>query len=156
MRIADLLSYDRVACDVVVNSKKRVLELTSELLASSSPRLTASEVFARLLGREKLGSTGLGHGVAIPHARLRDGEQALGAFLQLRQGIEFDALDEQPVDLLFALLVPEHAAEEHLETLSRLARMFSDSGFCESLRQVHSPDELLELLARWEEASSVA
>ena len=107
MQIIDIITSGRIVTGVQATSKKRALEMASELLAGSNEALGQAEVFGALLGREKLGSTGLGHGVALPHGRLASCEQPVGALLVLAEPIDFDAVDGQPVDLLFAMLVPE-------------------------------------------------
>lgn len=117
-------------------SKKRVLEEAAVLLATGLEELTTEQVFERLLERERLGSTGLAGGVALPHARMPGVTDARGAFLSLAKAVEFDATDGQPVDLIFALLVPESATEEHLQLLADLAKLFSEAAFCERLRHV--------------------
>ncbi|MFA7094860.1 MAG: PTS IIA-like nitrogen regulatory protein PtsN [Gammaproteobacteria bacterium] len=150
MQIADLVTPERVAYGVQAGSKKRALELLSELIAHSRPHLTQGEVFESLIGRERLGSTGLGHGVAIPHGRIKGDTAATGAFIKLDRAVDFDAVDNEPVDLLFALMVPETAVEEHLQILARLAEMFSDSVLCKELREAASDQKLFELLLQWE------
>ena len=147
--LAELLAPERIACNLHATSKKRALELVSDLLASSDPALSQTAVFESLIGRERLGSTGLGHGVAIPHARVRGMPHAVAAFVKLDQGVDFDAADEQPVDLLFALLVPEHYTDEHLQLLAELARMFSDPELCEALRASCSRERTFDLLTHW-------
>ncbi len=150
MSIVQLIAPERIACDIEVASKKRVLELLSELAAGGSIELTAPEIFASLLERERLGSTGLGRGVAIPHGRLPQCEHAVGAFAKLKRGIDFDASDGQPVDLLFALLVPKHYTNEHLEILALLAEMFSDAALCEELRAAQSSEQIFRLISDWQ------
>lgn len=150
MQIADLLNPERIACDAQVSSKKRVLELLSDLIANSVPQLTQGEVFESLIGRERLGSTGLGHGVAIPHGRVKGNLRATGAFVKLARGVDFDAIDSQPVDLLFALAVPEVAVDEHLQILAHLAEMFSDAELCKALREAASDRKIFDLLTQWE------
>jgi PTS system nitrogen regulatory IIA component len=149
MNITDLLTAERVVCNREVPSKKRVLELLGALIAKDQTDFTVREVFDSLIGRERLGSTGLGHGVALPHGRLSQSKQALGAFVKLTQGVDFDAIDQQPVDVVFALLVPEHFTDEHLKILAYLAEMFSDQDFCEQLRVADSDQALFERLSRW-------
>ncbi len=148
MEIAELLTADRVLCDISASSKKRALERISELIASADPALTAGEVFDCLLSRERLGSTCIGSGVAIPHCRTKHGEHTLGAFIKMSEGVDFDAIDRQPVDLLFALLVPAESTDEHLEVLAHLAERFGDKSFRQELRASHSCEELVELLTR--------
>lgn len=134
MKISDIITPDRIACSVEVTSKKAALEKLSELLASSHVTLTTTEIFEGLIAREKLGSTGIGHGVAIPHGRSAKLNACVGAFIQLRESIEFDAIDNEPVDLLFALLVPEESTEAHLQILSLLAERFASETFVNKLR----------------------
>lgn len=146
MNIVDLINADRIDCACEANSKKRALERLSALMARSSRGLTEEEVFSSLIGRERLGSTGLGHGVAIPHGRIKGRDEAIGAFVRLGQGVDFDAIDNRPVDLMFALLVPEHFTDEHLELLSELAHMFADERFCEQLRNSDDDEQVLRML----------
>ena len=142
----------RIGCNVEAASKKRILEQLGQRLAESVPELTQDLVFDALLERERLGSTGLGKGIALPHARMAQVDRAMGAFIKLPEGIDFDALDGSPVDLAFAMLVPEEATDEHLQLLSKLASMFSDSGFCETLRKAESDHELYQLILKRESA----
>lgn len=136
----------RIASNVDIGSKKRLLELLGELLARGETGLDAGSVFERLLERERLGSTGLGHGIALPHARMKEVKEAVGAFVRLRQGIDFDAVDEEPVDLAFALLVPEAATETHLQLLATLAMMLGDADVRGRLREAATPEALLAIL----------
>jgi PTS system nitrogen regulatory IIA component len=145
-----LIVAERIGNSLDISSKKRLLEVLGELLASAAPDLGPEAVFERLLERERLGSTGLGHGVALPHARMEQITEAVGAFAQLRRGVDFAAIDEGPVDLVFALLVPEEANEMHLQLLSRLAAMFSDPQLRQDLREADSKDRILALLQGWE------
>ena len=150
MNITDLLIPERVTgCDDV-GSKKRLLEYISELLAGSSPELVQSDIFNALINREKLGSTGLGKGVAIPHGRMASLEKPVCAFVKLANPVDFDATDGQPVDLIFTLLVPEDSTEEHLQVLSTIAEIFSNAGISMALRQCDTDSCLLEQLCQWE------
>lgn len=149
MRIAELLTTGRVVCNGVATSKQRVLQWLGELLAADQPTLTAASVFDSLDQRERLGSTGLGQGIALPHGRLPH-DQFLGAFIRLKRGVAFDALDGDPVDLVFGLLVPEQAIDEHLRILAYLGEMFSDAAFCAELRAATTSAALLERLQRWQ------
>jgi nitrogen PTS system EIIA component len=149
-----LIVAERIGNSLDISSKKRLLEVLGELLASAVPDLGPEAVFERLLERERLGSTGLGHGVALPHARMEQITEAVGAFAQLRRGVDFAAIDEGPVDLVFALLVPEEANEMHLQLLSRLAAMFSDPLLRQGLREADSKDRILALLQGWESGPS--
>ncbi|WP_440996857.1 PTS IIA-like nitrogen regulatory protein PtsN [Arhodomonas sp. SL1] len=144
MNIAALLSPERVRFGAHATSKKRSLELLAELLDQDPEKPGSRSIFESLIGRERLGSTGLGRGVALPHARIAGLEAPVAAVLNLDSGVDFDAIDRQPVDLLFALLVPEHSTDEHLRILATLAEMFSDSAFCEQLRASGSDEALYE------------
>lgn len=146
MDIANILTIDRMACAVEAGSKKKLLEQLSQLLAKSSPDLVATDIFDSLYRREALGSTGLGRGVALPHGRLGQLSQAVGAFVRLADGIDFDAVDGEPVDLLFALIVPAEATEEHLQILSRLAERFRDADLREGLREAEDCERVYALL----------
>lgn len=152
MEIADLISIERIACGEESASKKRALEKLSELISSGEADLSQNEVFESLIAREKLGSTGLGRGVAIPHGRLKQSEKTLAAFVQLSEGVDFDAPDGEPVDLLCALLVPPESTDEHLQILSQLTEMFRNPEFRESLRKSHTAEELLQLFSTWKTA----
>lgn len=156
MNIDELIKPDRIACDTNASSKKNALELISGLLTANSSNMTKEEIFGSLVERERLGSTGLGHGVAIPHARLEGREEAIGAFIKLNSGVDYDAIDQQPVDLLFALLVPEHYTDEHLHILAKLAEMFDDSTFCDQLRNSKNINQTFDLLTHWQNQSSPA
>lgn len=142
MDISRLLIPDRVICLSNISSKKRLLEKLSQLLGIGAAGLDTADIFNRLIERERLGSTGLGHGVALPHGRVNNIEQALGAFIKLDRGVDFDSIDRQPADLIFALLVPEQHTEEHLQILASLAGMFSNPDFCNGLRACHNDSEL--------------
>lgn len=134
MEISEILTADRVLTNVTVNSKKAALEMLAGLIATADAELSQTEVFESLIAREKLGSTGLGHGIALPHGRRKGGARTIAAFLRLQTGIQYDAIDQKPVDMLFALLVPEASTEEHLKILSRIATMFSDNALVEQIR----------------------
>lgn len=146
MNISDLLIQERVSCCPQIGSKKRLLENISELLARNVPQLSSNEIFDSLISREKLGSTGLGKGVAIPHGRLSALARPVCAFIKLEQPIEFDALDGRPVDLVFALIVPENSTEEHLQILSGIATLFSNPAFCSDIRDCGNDACLWQLL----------
>ena len=150
MQISELLTPARIACHQDSSSKKRSLEILSQLLASALPAFSDGELFAALISRERLGSTGLGHGVALPHGRIGGLETPIAAFVSLAEGVDFDAIDNQPVDLMFALLVPEESTEEHLQILAHLAAMFSDSEFCKTLRECTSAEKCLETFNLWD------
>ena len=131
-QIASLLPLDNVVANLDASSKKRVFEQVG-LLFENHQSLARSAVYDALFAREKLGSTGLGQGIAIPHGRIKGLKDARGAFVRLAQPIAFDAPDGRPVNQVFVLLVPEQATERHLELLSELAQMFSERAFRERL-----------------------
>lgn len=155
MKITDLLTLERIQIVSDVASKKRALEILSEMIADDASGTSAGAVFNKLVGRERLGSTGLGHGVALPHARLESVKEARGALLRLSQGIDFDTFDRQPVDLLFTLVVPEHFTDEHLQILASLAELFSDQELCQQLRQPSEPATIYQRLLSWQEAAKL-
>jgi PTS system nitrogen regulatory IIA component len=150
MRISELLTSDRVACRQESASKKRSLEILSKLLADALPEFTEAEIFNSLIGRERLGSTGLGKGVALPHGRLQGLKQPMASAITLSESVDFDAIDGKPVDLLFALLVPEESTDEHLQILARLAEMFISPEFCNKLRSCESGDQCYKLIIDWD------
>lgn len=149
MNLAEYLAPSAVAVSSDIVSKKRALEEISRLLTDQTEFVAEKDVFSSLINREKLGSTGLGSGVAIPHGRLKGLDQAVAAFLRLDNPIDYDAADEQPVDLIIGLLVPQDATNEHLEILARIAQMFQDETQREALRSTHDAGELHELLTRY-------
>ena len=146
MQINELFHPARIACKQGCTSKKRSLELLSQLLADSTPDLTEGEIIDSLVARERLGSTGLGKGVALPHGRISGLTKPLGALITLESGIDFDSIDNQPVDLLFALLVPEESTEEHLQILAQLAGLFSQPVLCQQIRSSPDGDSCHDLL----------
>lgn len=146
MQIADILTPERTQCDIHSASKKASLESLANLIASADSSLTRTEVFNSLLNREQLGSTGLGKGVALPHGRLKHCGRTLGAFIRLSTAVNYGAVDDEPVTLLFALLVPEDSTQEHLELLARLAEKFSDDTVLYQLKTEPSRDKVFNLL----------
>lgn len=145
-RITEILAPERVAWNVQANSKKRALEILSELLARDRQGPDAGSIFASLVQREKLGSTGMGKGIALPHGRIAGLEQTRGAVIRLARPVEYDSGDRRQVDLLFALLVPEQCNEAHLETLAMLAGMFRDDRLPTDLRSTDSATDAYRLL----------
>ncbi|MDR3418215.1 MAG: PTS sugar transporter subunit IIA [Nevskia sp.] len=139
MKLADILSANRVAAGVAVTSKKRALEEVAKLLALGAPSVSHVDILNSLANREKLGSTGLGHGVAIPHGRMAGVSGSIGAFVRLKHAVDYETHDGQPVDLVFGLLVPQNATGEHLQHLAAIAEKFSDDAFCVQVRE--APDE---------------
>jgi PTS system nitrogen regulatory IIA component len=150
MLISDLLSPERIRFDVHSSSKKRLLEMISQELARNSDSLSKREIFESLCARERLGSTGLGKGVAIPHGRVKGSDTVEVSFFRLKKPLPFDAVDGEPVDLLFAMTVPEQCNEDHLKLLSQLAELFSDPALLSKLRQAENSGTMLQLLSNTE------
>jgi PTS system nitrogen regulatory IIA component len=147
MLISDLLSPERIRCDVQSSSKKRLLEVISEELARNSDEFSKREIFESLCARERLGSTGLGKGVAIPHGRVKGSRHVEASFIRLKKPVPFDAADGQPVDLLFCLAVPEDCGEDHLKLLAQVAELFSDPELLRQLREANDSGRLMQLLS---------
>jgi nitrogen PTS system EIIA component len=147
-QIAKLLPTENVLVDLEASSKKRVFEQAG-ILFENRYGLARSLVYDALFAREKLGSTGLGQGIAIPHGRIKGLKDVRGAFLRLATPVQFDAPDGKPVGFVFILLVPEAATEHHLQLLSELAQMFSDKAFRERLAAASDAAATQELFAQW-------
>ena len=147
--VAKLLPPANVLLDLPVSSKKRLFEQVG-LLFENNHGIARSLVFDSLFARERLGSTGLGQAVAIPHGRIKGLKDALGAFVRLAQPVPFDAPDGKPVQLLFVLLVPEQATEKHLQILSELAQMFSDRALREAMVAAPDAGALHQLITAWQ------
>ena len=146
--LANLLPVENILLDLEASSKKRVFEQAG-LLFENNNGVARSTVFDSLFAREKLGSTGLGQGVAIPHGRIKGLKAPVGAFCRLISPVQFDAPDGTPVGLVFILLVPEAANEHHLQLLSELAQMFSDKAFRDQLGEASDATALHGLFANW-------
>ena len=142
MPLEKMLSANRIQCGAECTSKKRALEALAELIASSVPTLKAEELFQQLINRERLGSTGIGDGIAIPHCRFATGGASICAVMTLKTPIDFDAIDGKPVDIIFAMLVPENADNEHLQNLAALAEALQGNDFAEKLRNADSNNAL--------------
>jgi PTS system nitrogen regulatory IIA component len=147
MLISDLLSLERIRLDVQSGSKKRLLELISEELARDTDEFSKREIFESLCARERMGSTGLGKGVAIPHGRVKGSRHVQASFIRLKKPVPFDAVDGEPVDLLFCLAVPEDCGEDHLRLLAQVAELFSDAEVLRELREAETPTRMLQLLS---------
>jgi len=147
MLISDVLTPDRIRCDVQSSSKKRLLELISEELSRNSDEFSKREIFESLCARERLGSTGLGKGVAIPHGRVKGSHHVEASFIRLKKPLPFDAVDGEPVDLLFCLAVPEDCGEDHLKLLAQVAELFSDPDLLQKLREANSSGQVMQLLS---------
>jgi PTS system nitrogen regulatory IIA component len=151
MSIFELLNEKTTAACLEAGSKKRALEKISEILSDNIPTHSQEQIFERLINRERLGSTGLGSGVALPHCRLDDIEAPVGILVTLLGGIDYDSPDNEPVDILFGLIVPAESTEEHLQLLAQLAEFFSDPNHCEQIRSAKSTPELLNIIHRWQQ-----
>lgn len=145
MQLVDILSRDCVVPSLKVTSKKQALQEISQIAADLTD-LTSREVFDILLQRERLGSTGLGQGIAIPHGKFAALENVHGIFARLSQPIEFESVDNQPVDLIFVLLAPEGAGADHLKALARVSRLLRDHEIIEKLRSSGNADALYSIL----------
>jgi len=164
MNLDTLISSNAVISNHEIKSKKRALEVLAERLAveatnvnqPSAEKINPLEIFQLLTEREKLGSTSVGHGVALPHARTSLTETAVGAFLKLDQGIDFDSPDQQPTDLIFALVVPEHYTDEHLKILAYLATLFNEEDFCNVLRNSSDSEDIYKHLVNWQLTSQAS
>lgn len=153
MQLADIITPERVATNVEAKSKKRALEKISDIIATNSDTsMGANDIFDSLIARERLGTTAIDHGVAIPHGRIKNSDETIGAFVQFSNGIDCDAMDHQSVNLMFALLVPEESTEEHLQLLARLARMFNNAELRESLQNAPDNQALYDLLIEWDQS----
>lgn len=152
--LSQFLAPENVVLDVPATSKKRALEQVA-LLLENNQGLERAGVFDSLFARERLGSTGLGHGVAIPHGRIKNISKPSAAFVRLAQPVSFDAPDGEPVDLLLVIVVPEEATQQHLDILAEVARRLSEDSVIESLRRATQPSVIYELLTAKGESDDI-
>lgn len=145
MNIADLLAPDAVIPGLKVQSKKQLLQDLAAR-AHGLTRLSERRIFETLIERERLGTTGVGAGIAIPHGRMVEAKTITGIFARLENGIDYEAVDSQPVDLVFMLLAPENAGADHLKALARVSRLLRDKAICEKLRAAKSSEALYSIL----------
>lgn len=145
MLIESILTKSRTKAKLTCGSKKRVLESLANLFSEESGDINARELFQSLINRERLGSTGIGQGIAIPHCRFDTGGETFGACLTLEEPIDFDAVDNEPVDLIFAILVPQEAHKNHLEALASIAEMLQKPGFVAKMRATDNHDKLFQI-----------
>lgn len=150
MQLSNVLSQDCTKSAVLCSSKKRALELISEIAATHLDQ-NSQPLFECMLNREKLGTTGIGNGIAIPHGRISNSDHAIAVFIQCQDPIDFDAIDGQPIDLLFALFVPEEQCKEHLSTLASMAEKLSNKKICKQLRNAKTDQELYDILTNGDE-----
>jgi PTS system nitrogen regulatory IIA component len=146
IRLENILTPGRSLVNVPGGSKKAVLEEIAKMIGQQVPELNRQTVYESLIAREKLGSTGFGNGIAIPHCRLKGCDAPVSAVLHLEKPVDFDAIDGAPVDLLFVLLVPEAATDAHLELLRQIASMLDRAEVRASLRGAKSSDELYNVV----------
>ncbi len=144
MQLESILKPELTFCNMDGVSKKRVLESSAERIAGQIDVLTADQIYDALIAREQLGSTGLGNGIAIPHCRVSKCKETVGCLVKLKTPVDFDAIDNKPVDLLFFLLVPENTIEGHLEVLRMLAERFSKPDYCNRLRNADTDQGLFD------------
>lgn len=152
---AKILSPDNVALDLEVSSKKRAFEQAG-LIFENNCGIARSTVSENLFARERLGSTGLGHGVAVPHGRIKGLKAPLAAFLRLAEPIPFESPDSQPVKLLIFLLIPDHVTQQHLETLSEIAEMFSDEAMRTLLANDPDPASVYARITSWRPSQNLS
>lgn len=144
MDITSLLSTSRTFNRIQGGSKKRALQQAANFIAADYPALDPDDLFRHLVARERLGSTGIGSGVAIPHCRAKNCPSPIGALITLEDAIDFEAIDDSPVDVLFVLLVPEEAQEQHLQILAKLAQAFGNPNNLHTLREANSDQDLYQ------------
>ncbi|MBT5187771.1 MAG: PTS IIA-like nitrogen regulatory protein PtsN [Kordiimonadaceae bacterium] len=146
MDISNLIKLDSIFPSFKATSKKQFLQEMGTI-AKSKINKPSHEITSVLMERERLGSTGVGHGVAIPHGRFAELNQIYGVFVKLDKPISYDALDDQPVDLIFLLLAPEEAGADHLKALAKISRILRDQSICEKLRGADSSDAIYAILS---------
>ena len=150
MQLADVLTTDRVRLDVTASSKKTLLEKVAALLSKDPNSAAERDIFESLCQRERLGSTGLGFGVAIPHGRSAGQQDITGAIIRLKKPIDFDAPDQEKVDVFFALAIPDECSDSHLKLLANLAEFFKNKEHLDAVRAIQSAEELLALMQHGE------
>ncbi len=142
MQIEALLTNKRTLCHASCTSKKKALEILAHLIAEGTDNIDADDLFHQFFDRERLGSTGLGSGIAIPHCRFKTSGATVGALMTLETPIDFDSIDSKPVDVVFAMLVPEDTETDHLQNLAVLAERLQDKNFVNSLRNASNQNDL--------------
>lgn len=149
MEPIDLLTSERVRVDLRVSSKKKLLDNLSELLADGRGALVQEQIYEALVTRERQSPTALGEGIALPHGRIDGDFSPTAAMVRLRQPVDFDAMDGVKVDLVFAVMIPDHYSDQHLNLLARVAEMFSDDAQLQALRAAPTNLALFQVLERW-------
>lgn len=146
MRLIDILTPDRTVTEVQAESKKRILEIASELAAGVLPQFAAVDILDALLARERLGSTSIGHGIALPHCRLVGLAGPIAVLIMLAKPVDYDALDEQLVDIVLTLLVPDQPTDEHLQLLAHIAEFFSQESQRVQIRKSQDKQTLYTII----------
>jgi len=146
MKLTNIISENCTLCAVTANSKKRILELLCEKAAESLENFNTYSLLESLMVREKMGSTGIGNGIAIPHGRLSDSNKVIVVIATTQTPIPFDAVDNRDVDIFIALFVPEENCQQHLTTLQSIAKIFSDKQICKQVRKCQNNAELFSLI----------
>jgi PTS system nitrogen regulatory IIA component len=146
MKLQDILTLDCTLCAVKGTSKKKLLEIVCETAAKKIDNIDTFQLFESLMAREKVGSTGIGNGIAIPHGRLSNTSQVIAVLLTSEQAIEFNAIDNRAVDIFITLFVPEENCQQHLSTLQSIAEIFSDKKIAKQVRKCQSSQELFDVI----------
>ncbi len=146
MKLENILAPDCTICAAESSSKKSILEKISNIAADKIANTNEKELLLSLMSREKLSSTGIGKGIAIPHGRLNNTDQVVAVLITTKKPIAFDAIDDKPVDIFIAIFVPEDHCQQHLQTLASIARLFSDKNTCKKVRKCQSSAELFDLV----------
>ncbi len=139
---------DLIHINVEASSKKRALEIISESIHQSYPNFQVHDIFDHFIQREKLGTTAIGHGIALPHTKLENNEKTIGVYISLKNPIDFDAIDHTQVKILFALLVPQHSTQIHLDILSTLANFFRNENNRKAILNAQSKETIYNLLTK--------
>ncbi|MBB71956.1 MAG: PTS fructose transporter subunit IIA [Legionellales bacterium] len=151
MNLKTILTEDRTIAGAEIDSKKRAIECAAQLVCDFVPSLELSQILKPLFARERLGSTAIGSGVAIPHCRIPGLQETMGVLLTLRNGIDFGSIDKQPVNIVLTLLVPEESSDDHLKLLAHLAEHFSQDAFREKLLQAQDNQTLYQVATHYDE-----
>ena len=151
MKISDIMTENCTLCAVPATSKKRILEIICEKAAENAVEMNTYTLLESLMQREKMGSTGIGNGIAIPHGRLADSEKVMLVVATTEHPIEFDAIDNRPVDIFVALFVPEQQCQEHLSTLQSIAKLFGNKKVVKQVRKCDSDKALFQFLTQAEQ-----
>ena len=146
MTLQDILTPDCTQCAVSASSKKRILEQICLIASEKMGNCSSSELLESILNREKMGSTGIGNGIAIPHGRLSNTDKAMAVLLTTEQAIDFEAIDNKPVDIFICLFVPQNSTQEHLNTLQSIAQLFSDRKIAKQVRKCTNNQQLFNLI----------